>query len=552
MAEDGIAYVASGSSLLAFDIQSGSLLQTLNASANNLTGLAIEGTSVFVMDTANVLHAVDIGGAQMVEHGSVTMPQGGGKLFVNNNVAYVAAANTANGGYATADVSDLDHLAVISGSQVPGNQALAKTGIALNGSGIAVLAGTRGFGANEIEVLNSSNPQNTDTFVTAFALPQPGLDVAIGSGLAYVADGTSGLQIVNYLSYDGAGVAPTIVTLSSSVADLDSTMAGVQITEGSAIPLRVSAMDDVQIGRVNLMVNGQVVASDVSAPFDFTVNAPSLSSGISTLNIQVQVLDTGGNATLSNTLSYSLLPDTAAPTLVSHTPDKAGFFTDAITLRFSEAINPALVSLAGATLLNLGADGKVGGGDDTPVTIASVSEPSAKQVTFYLSSPLPFANYQLNVDPTTIADLAGNQLVTPISFTFTSYDADPNSKVWVSDTNGNWNDPNNWLDGKVPGPADHVLIERIGATPVITHSSGNDSVLSLFSLEPIVISGNSSLSVTNGLSTLNASLTFSGGGALTATGASTELKPRRYDELYGRRLICRIRCGNPPDCDRRQ
>jgi hypothetical protein len=42
--------------------------------------------------------------------------------------------------------------------------------------------------------------------------------VAIGEGIAFVADGTSGLQVVNYRSFDTLGVPPTI-TITQLPAD---------------------------------------------------------------------------------------------------------------------------------------------------------------------------------------------------------------------------------------------------------------------------------------------------------------------------------------------
>ncbi|MGH2413758.1 MAG: Ig-like domain-containing protein, partial [Microcystaceae cyanobacterium] len=101
---------------------------------------------------------------------------------------------------------------------------------------------------------------------------------AIASGIAYVADGTGGLQIINYLPFDNRGVAPT-VSISSSIADADPNTSGILVVEGSAVPIKVTINDDVQVRNVELLVNGQVVTNDVSTPFDFFANVPILASG---------------------------------------------------------------------------------------------------------------------------------------------------------------------------------------------------------------------------------------------------------------------------------
>src|SRR5207248_5600979 len=59
----------------------------------NITGLAAEGFFLYTMDTANVLRVIDTSGDVMVARGSVSLSAGGGKLFIGNGTAYVAAAN---------------------------------------------------------------------------------------------------------------------------------------------------------------------------------------------------------------------------------------------------------------------------------------------------------------------------------------------------------------------------------------------------------------------------------------------------------------------------
>ena len=113
---DGVAYVASGTAVVAIELVSGDLLQTLDL-GGTLTGLAREGETLFAMDQAGTLTAVDISGTQMAARDTLAVADGGGEVFVGGGIAYVASQGF-RGGFATVDVSDPDNLALISGSDV--------------------------------------------------------------------------------------------------------------------------------------------------------------------------------------------------------------------------------------------------------------------------------------------------------------------------------------------------------------------------------------------------------------------------------------------------
>ena len=91
---------------------------------------------------------------------------------------------------------------------------------------------------------------------------------------------------------------------------------------------------------------------------------------------------------------------------------------------------------------------------------------------------------------------------------------------WTSTSSGSWDVASNWSTDTVPGPSDDVVIAVTGASPTVTISSTVESVNSITSSDPLVISG-------GGL-TVAASSTISGGldmtgGALTADGTGVSL-----------------------------
>ena len=91
---------------------------------------------------------------------------------------------------------------------------------------------------------------------------------------------------------------------------------------------------------------------------------------------------------------------------------------------------------------------------------------------------------------------------------------------WVSTSSGAWDVASNWSNDTVPGPNDDVVIAVAGATPTVTISSNVESVHSVSSSDPLVISGGGLTVAAN--STISGGLAMTGG-ALTADGTGTSL-----------------------------
>src|SRR6185503_935778 len=80
-----------------------------------------------------------------------------------------------------------------------------------NGSGLGVAAvgpNATNDGPHDVSLYDVGDPTKTDEFVTTFETPGLSYALSIYNGLAYVADGEAGLQVVNYLPYDAQGVPP--------------------------------------------------------------------------------------------------------------------------------------------------------------------------------------------------------------------------------------------------------------------------------------------------------------------------------------------------------
>ncbi len=418
---EGIAYANDGKSLDAIDLATGELLQTLNIGGAAITGLARDGTMLYSMDASDRLTIVDISNGFMAEKGSVVLPQGGGRLFVANGVAYVPTNNVFSGGYLTVDVSAPSSPALI---QTPQNKGIESAAIALNGSGLGVGVGQDGGGSSGVvglDVFDASDPTKTGQFLTRYTLPaqpQPGatepFDVAIGDGIAFVADGANGLQVVNYRAFDTQAVAPT-VTVTQQPTDVDPSSPGIQATEGSTATLQATISDDVQVRDVAILVNGQEVSDSVSYPWDLSAALPTIAeNGSDHVTIQIQATDTGGNITTTTPVTMQLVRDTTPPVLISENITEGSVRSASFrefTFDFSKPLDVTTVTAANFTLKGPGGVALV------PQSIQTGLNGKEVDVTY---ATLPLGQYQYVIAAAQVPDTAGNAMgASPVTTDFT-------------------------------------------------------------------------------------------------------------------------------------
>jgi hypothetical protein len=415
----GIAYAAVGSQIWSYDLLTGERLQNLTLGGGAIVGLASEGLVLYTLDVNRTLRAIDITEPlDMVARGSLTMPAGTGKLFVGNGIAYLCAANGTTGGFATANVSNPDSLTLVKGVDAPNVEGGA---IAANGSGLALVVGyvrgPQGQSITALDVMNVSDPANTGAFVTRYNLPVQPYGIAVGSGIAFVADGTAGLQVVNYRSFDTQGQPPTIALISSF--QMPTPTNGVA-EEGKAVRVAAITADDVQVRDVEFYLDGAKQLTDVSFPFEYRFTTPSMTATETNFTLQAKATDTGGNTTWTPLITVALVPDATPPRVTRTSPTANGFAgsANALAVYFSEAVQPATLTAATVQLKSIGNDGIPGTADDSPVTNGVISYRSDLNAAF-LTFPtnLPPGGYLASVSPP-IADLAGNTLAAPYVWRF--------------------------------------------------------------------------------------------------------------------------------------
>jgi len=453
----GNAYIADSRNIRAVDLLTGETLQSLTLGGTTISGIAREGARLYTIDANSALRSIDLSGVVMKQLGALEVGSGGGKLFIGNGIAYVVATNRIQGGFSTVDVTNPAAMTLISAPDLKPNDPFAiepKQAIAANGSGLGLLIGSL-RDLNRLQIMNLRDSQNTNDVLLTLDLPAPPNGLAIASGIAYIADGTGELQVVNYLPFDNQGQAPS-VSISSPIADLDDMLPGVQIIQGSTIQINALINDDVQARNVELIVNGQVVANDVSFPFDLLAFAQAASADDATMTIQLRAIDTGGNATLSNELSFEVSPDVFAPQLARTTPTDGEIRNKGlrrIEVEFSEPLAAATVSAQTFRLRN------TLGTEFGPIGVELRSVDTLVELTY---ADLPEGNYELVISGVGVTDRAGNALgADDVIRTFTLTNI---QNFWIGPTSGiqPWDNPANWSTGQVPGPLDNVNITAAG------------------------------------------------------------------------------------------
>jgi hypothetical protein len=201
------------------------------------------------------------------------------------------------------------------------------------------------FFVNGVPIVNVSTPANP---VVRARLDFPARDdngtgIAVDNTFVYLTadrslqengiNGDSRLYIGQYIAIeDRAGIAPVVTITSPS--------AGSTVIEGSTLPITVQATDDVQVDSVGFLVNGTLVFTDTTAPYQYSITVPV---GITSLTLGATASDIGGNVGVSNNVQINVIPDP-------------------LTTVTGRVVDESLAPIAGASVSVLGLTGSTGPG----------------------------------------------------------------------------------------------------------------------------------------------------------------------------------------------
>lgn len=333
------------------------------------------------------------------------------RFFVGGGRAHVVH----NTGYNVFDVSNTESAPVLIATQATaqrGWKQLVDTG---SGIGVAAVSPNLSFdGPHNVSLYDLRDP-STNRFLVEFETPGVARAVSINNGIAFVADHTEGLTIVNYLAADLGTTAPT-VSLAASFP-----LSPAEAENNSSQSLTLDARDDVQVRNVEFYVDGNLSGVDGNYPFELRFLTPALTASKTNFTVQARAFDTAGNSTWSPSVSVRLLVDTTAPRAFPSEPTSYGFGVSLtnISAFFSEEMNPASFGTNTFVLRYAGNDRKFGTADDETVGAAPFYREGERTVTLSFATPLPPGRYQASIS-TNVTDLAGNFLFRPVSWNFES------------------------------------------------------------------------------------------------------------------------------------
>ncbi len=415
---DRLVYVGTDADeVVSVDGITGGVLERVEVD-DDVVDLAVEGTTLYAL-TRGRLHIIPLDRDDLAVSASLPSPffsTPNDRLFVGGGLAYAVHGKGMN----TFDVSDPDAPAQITSTNT-GEFGWSR--VVLNGSGLAIGAVGPNFaldGARRVKLYDARDPAETNRVLAIFDTPGEARSISIFNGLAYVADHTSGVSVVNYRSYDSLGVAPTIQLTGS----IDLAMNPAAAEEGKLLVITASVTDDVQVRNVEFYIDGVKVATDGNFPFEYRFTSPLLAAQAS-FTLRARASDTGGNATDTEEIVVTLLPDATSPRVTRVSPRDGALLGSVASIAafVDEPLNQLTLVPGNFTLMEAGGDEAHGTSDDVLIQRGTLGyRATARALLRSFAPPLPNGRYRATVT-SGIADLAGNGVNPPFSWEFRVFDA---------------------------------------------------------------------------------------------------------------------------------
>ena len=400
----GYAGLANGQ-LVEIDLASGTVLQRTSLGAPP-DDLGIDGDYLFALAGGSIrILPLDDLGLRVV--GQVALPTGGRRLSVGGGMAWAVTGAA----YTVANVEDPLHPFVFSSFQLPGGGVWRQ--LVPNGSGLGVAAFAASVGRNQmpgdVDVYDFRDLPSVGRYMTTLGTPGDAQSLAIFNGLAYVADGEAGLQVVNYLAFDTRNIPPAIILTNSF--PMTTATNGI-VEEGKLVRASALVTDDVQVRNVEFYLDDVKVLTDGSFPFEYRFITPRIAASRASLRLKARASDTGGNATWTETITVTLTPDETPPSVVRFFPPPGSAMesNSVLVAVFDDPVNAARITPGTVQLVWGGPDGVMDTSDDDLMN-GGVLEYSAENHAAFLRFPtnLPAGVFRIRVLPP-ISDLGGNVL----------------------------------------------------------------------------------------------------------------------------------------------
>ncbi len=239
----------------------------ISVDVQNDKAVVATASSVIVIDILDVLSPMRLGSINIGNIRAVVM---------DGDYAYVACYTC---GYKVISLTDAQQPVIVGGDTrfYPSDVELT--------NGFAFFSDI--LFVNAVPFVNIVDPENS-IFQGVIDIRQFGDRDAVGlsldAGFVY-STGSNRLYISQYrILNDSQGIAPTV----EIVDPLD----GEVVVENSRVIVRAEASDDVAVAAVNFSVNGELILTDTTRPYEVPITVPGDSEE---LNILVQAVDFGNN-----------------------------------------------------------------------------------------------------------------------------------------------------------------------------------------------------------------------------------------------------------------
>lgn len=157
------------------------------------------------------------------------------------------------------------------------------------------------FFVNGVPIVDVSDPANLrPRAILNFPGDATGLGIAVDGSYVYLGTDNGQLYVGQYRIQQDLGGVPPTVTISSPAN-------GSTFVRGETINVTVTATDDLAVAGVSLRVDGNLVGTDTTAPYKFSVSAPT--NGSSSIIVGAEAVDLGNNTGVAADVEVQVIPD---------------------------------------------------------------------------------------------------------------------------------------------------------------------------------------------------------------------------------------------------
>jgi len=331
----GVSGVSFGSRIMPIRITDASGYAYYSTIASGITWAADHGARV-----ANISYAPISGSATVLSAAQYMRSKGG--VVVNS------AGNT--GALGSNPKTDL--MTIAGATDSSNNVASFSTYgdfVSVAAPGVSIYSTTAGGGYGAVSGTSFASPVTAGVYalmISANASLQPAqLDSILFSTASDI--GTAGKDQKSGWGVVNAGAA---VTKARQTTAIDGVAPSISIsspkassTLGNLATVSVSATDNVGVTRTELYVNNSLYASDLVAPYTFSLDTNALPDGSATL--LAKAFDAAGNAS-SATVTVKIVNDTTAPTVLLKSPTNGSTVTGVVTVSATATDNKKVAKIA--------------------------------------------------------------------------------------------------------------------------------------------------------------------------------------------------------------